>query len=127
DPAAASRLADRLANLPEATRRLATLAAVSSAFSDLLIGRPPLVAALLDAPSVEAGLFPGEPYADLIRVAGAYAAGDIHVPDAGRALSRVAESVIARAFDAAGPPMPMAVIAMGKLGGEELAFGSDLD
>ena len=64
---------------------------------------------------------------ELIRVAGAYASGELTVPNLGRRLAAVADGVIAEAFAAASPPVPMAVIAMGKLGGEELTFASDLD
>src|SRR5437763_2810815 len=106
DPAAASHLADRLANRPEATRRLAALAAVSSAFADVLVGGPSLARALLDLPSVEATLFPGDPRAELVRVAGAYGAGDKHVPAAGRAPPPGAGAGLPPGVRAGPPPRP---------------------
>lgn len=119
--------ADRLAGRPDAARRLAALLAASSAFSDALVTRPALASALLEPPSSDATLFPLEPRAELIRVAGAYAAGDVIVPAVGRLLTGVADAVVARAVERARPPVPLAVIGMGRLGAEELSFGSDLD
>jgi glutamate-ammonia-ligase adenylyltransferase len=68
-----------------------------------------------------------DPRAELVRAAGAYAAGELDVPDLGRRLAVVAGGVITEAVAAALPDVPLAVIGMGKLGGEELSFGSDLD
>jgi len=62
-----------------------------------------------------------------VRVAAAYASGDVDVPEAGRLLSIVADGVIGSAMAAAQPAVPMAVIGFGKLGSEELSFASDLD
>ena len=59
--------------------------------------------------------------------AGSYVAGELRVPASGRALARIADDAVAEALRAAEPEVPLAVIALGKLGGEELNFGSDLD
>ena len=45
----------------------------------------------------------------------------------GAALSALAEALLEAALEAADPPVPMAVVAMGRLGGHELGFASDLD
>jgi glutamate-ammonia-ligase adenylyltransferase len=45
----------------------------------------------------------------------------------GRALSDVADAVIAAALERVDPAVPFAVIGMGRLGGRELGYGSDLD
>jgi glutamate-ammonia-ligase adenylyltransferase len=45
----------------------------------------------------------------------------------GRALTDVAEGVVDAALDALGPAVPFAVIGMGRLGGAELSYASDLD
>jgi glutamate-ammonia-ligase adenylyltransferase len=49
------------------------------------------------------------------------------VPDVGKRLSDVADAVIALALEADPAPLPLAVIGVGKLGGQELGFASDLD
>jgi len=122
------RLPDLLADRPDAARRLAALVGVSSAFSDALVARPALAAAVADLPAPERPLFAGDAQAELVRVAGAFAAGDLRVPEAGRRLSSIADGLLTGALaevTSRGPPM--AIMAFGKLGGEELSFASDLD
>jgi glutamate-ammonia-ligase adenylyltransferase len=121
------RIPDRLADRPDAARRLAALVSASSSFADLLVAEPHLAATLLELPSGQRPLFPGEPKAELVRVAGAYASGELRVPDIGRRLSTIADGLVAEALFAAAPAVPFAVIGLGKLGGEEMAFGSDID
>jgi glutamate-ammonia-ligase adenylyltransferase len=45
----------------------------------------------------------------------------------GRALTDLAESIVTAALRMVDPPLPFAVIGMGRLGGRELAYTSDLD
>ena len=120
-------VADQLAERPDAARRLAALAGASSAFADRLVARPELVKALYQLPAAagETSLFPVDPEGELIRVAGAFAAGEVGVPALGRLLTRVAEDVLARSLEASSTPL--AVIGLGRLGAEELSFASDLD
>ena len=117
-------VADALADRPDAARRLAALVAMSSAFADALVASPELATALIDASPDSAA--PSARHA-LIAVAGEYAARDADASVVGRRLSAVAEEVIRGAIDAAAPPVPLAVIGFGRLGGQELSFGSDLD
>jgi [glutamine synthetase] adenylyltransferase / [glutamine synthetase]-adenylyl-L-tyrosine phosphorylase len=121
------RVADTLADRPDAARRLAALVAVSSAFADALVAGPELVSALVQGAPLQPPLFPGDARADLVRVAGAYAAGEISFPESGRRLATVADGLFASAFATADPRVPLAVIGMGRLGSEELSFASDLD
>jgi glutamate-ammonia-ligase adenylyltransferase len=72
-------------------------------------------------------MFPSDPSAELLRVAGAYASGEVRVPEVGRLLAEVGDGLIARAVSAEESSVPLAVIGLGKLGGEELSFASDLD
>ncbi len=44
-----------------------------------------------------------------------------------QALAALGDAVLAAAVEAVRPPIPFGVVAMGRLGGEELAYGSDLD
>ena len=121
------RFADALADRPDAARRLAALVGASSSFSDSLVANPALASALLVPPSVQRPLFPGGGEAELVRVAAAHAAREVRVPETGRLLAGIADGVLAAALQSESPPVPLAVIALGKLGGEELSFASDLD
>ncbi|MEA2535057.1 MAG: [glutamine synthetase] adenylyltransferase / [glutamine synthetase]-adenylyl-L-tyrosine [Actinomycetota bacterium] len=65
--------------------------------------------------------------AELLRIA---AGGVLGINDAGaiaHGLGDLAEVVLEAALEAIAPPVPMAIIAMGRLGGAELAYPSDLD
>jgi glutamate-ammonia-ligase adenylyltransferase len=119
-------LSDRLADRPDSVRRLAALVAVSSAFADTLVARPGLIAALDEVPGAQVP-GAGDAQAELVRVAATFASGELRVPDCGRRLAAVADHVIGEAVLAGQPTVPLAVIGMGKLGGEELSFASDLD
>jgi glutamate-ammonia-ligase adenylyltransferase len=120
-------LSDMLADRPDGARRLAALVAVSSAFADALVARPELVRSLARTPGPERPLFPGDAQAELVRVAGAFASGEGGVPASGYSLAAVADGIFAEALSLDPPAVPLAVIGMGKLGGEELSFASDLD
>src|SRR5438067_286180 len=51
----------------------------------------------------------------------------IAVGEVGRALTNVAEAALEAAVQVLEPPLPFAVIALGRLGGGELSYASDLD
>src|SRR5439155_26694759 len=121
------RAADLLADRPDAARRLAALVALSSTFAGELAAHPEDLAALFELPVPERPLFPHRPHAELLRVAGAYAARELRVPDVNRRLAAVADGVVADALGASPEGPPLAVIGLGKLGAEELSFASDLD
>ncbi|HEX6209055.1 MAG TPA: DUF294 nucleotidyltransferase-like domain-containing protein [Actinomycetota bacterium] len=114
--------ADLLAADPTVAWRLALLVGASGWAADFLAAQPE-AAALLDGRDRP----DARPRERLLAAAGSYVAGDLRVPALGRALARIAEGVVAEALRAAQPDLPLAVIALGKLGGEELNFGSDLD
>jgi glutamate-ammonia-ligase adenylyltransferase len=120
-------VADALAERPDAARRLAALTGASSAFSDSLVARPELIKSLYHPPLPGHPLFLDDPDGELLRVAGAFAAGEVAVADLGGLLAGVAEGVIARALAEAASEVPLAVIGLGRLGAEELSFASDLD
>ncbi len=115
-------VADALASDPEAAGRLARLIGASSWASDALAADPGSVASLTEPPRAR------EPATlALVRLAQAYAAGELRVPESGRALAEVADRAVADALSAAGTGVSIAVIGLGKLGAEELNFASDLD
>jgi glutamate-ammonia-ligase adenylyltransferase len=119
--------ADGLAARPDAARRLAALVGGSSSFADALIARPALATATFELPPAERPLFPGDPAAERLRVAAAYATRELTVPGLGRRLASVADGMLSRALERAAPVVPVAVVGLGRLGREELSFASDLD
>ncbi|HEY2802762.1 MAG TPA: DUF294 nucleotidyltransferase-like domain-containing protein, partial [Actinomycetota bacterium] len=108
---------------PELPRRLAHLVAASSFATDILVARPELVTAL----------HPGDRSSDgdhqraLLRVVADYADRTIASRQVGSALCAVADAILRDAVAGAEPGVPLAVIALGKLGAQELNFASDLD
>jgi glutamate-ammonia-ligase adenylyltransferase len=117
DPA----IADALASDPGSARRLAHVVGASSFATDLLAARPSRIRALED------GAEPEDAQAGLVAVAARSAARELDARRTGRALSALADRVLAGAVAAAEPEVPFAVIGLGKLGAEELTFASDLD
>jgi glutamate-ammonia-ligase adenylyltransferase len=115
-------VADVLASDPGAAGRLARVVGASSWASDALAADPAAVAALAAPPPG-----PEPPSRALVRVAQAYAAGDLRIPGSGRALAQVADGAVAEALAASRPSIPFTVIGLGKLGAEELNFASDVD
>ncbi len=65
--------------------------------------------------------------AEMLRIAVRDILGLADVAATGRSLSDLAEVVIEVALESAAPDVPLAVIGMGRLGGRELAYSSDLD
>ena len=113
--------ADALATDPSIARRLAHVVGASSFATDLLVAGPERIHALGDE------AVPADPDTALVGVAARYASRELEPRETGRALAEVADRVIRRAVEAAGPDLPFAVIGLGKLGAEELNFASDLD
>lgn len=119
--AAASR---SLAEFAAADPRAEALIAASGELPDRLGYR----ASLLDALNGEgpAGLR-REKRRRLAQIAARDVAGDLDLPQVGRALSDLADAALAVALVAVEAPPTFAVVAMGKLGGRELNYVSDID
>jgi glutamate-ammonia-ligase adenylyltransferase len=111
--------ADGLASRPDLARRLAGAVAASAWLADLLAGRP-------DPGAILSGT-EGSIEERMVRTGAAAAVGELRVPAAGHALAGVADLAVAEAVAEAGAGVPLAVVGLGKLGGRELNFGSDLD
>jgi [glutamine synthetase] adenylyltransferase / [glutamine synthetase]-adenylyl-L-tyrosine phosphorylase len=114
-------IADLLAGDSQAARRLARVVGASSWLADALAANPRAVRPAIGARE------PENAAERLLVVGGAYAAGELAVPASGHALAEVADRVIAEAVEEASPSVGLAVIGLGKLGGGELNFASDLD
>lgn len=63
----------------------------------------------------------------LLALAGRDAAGEVPLEIVGAHLSAIADACLTVTLEHVGPPDDLAVIAMGKLGGEELNYSSDID
>jgi glutamate-ammonia-ligase adenylyltransferase len=115
-------LIDRIAGEPQVAEKLAHVAAASSFATDHVATDPGLLLGLSGTVTPER-----EELASLIGVVARYASRDLPSKEVGRALSSIADEVIARAVEHAAPQLPFAVTGLGKLGAEELNFASDLD
>jgi glutamate-ammonia-ligase adenylyltransferase len=133
----ATELVTAFRDSPEVARRLCCLLGTSRLLTDTIARNPDLIADLvrLDrpprTPPPGMGARP-EALARLVRRETVHvAARDVFAVDdvaaTGRALTEVAEGVVGAALDALEPPVPFAVIGMGRLGGAELSYASDLD
>ncbi len=143
-----------LADRPALRRLLVSVFAGSDFLSELLLRRAQLLDELYGTPSSDA-LPPLEGDAErcledlarfkqtrVFRIGLADLAGELDEVGVGHEITGVAEVVLQRALDlarrevserfgipedAAGRPIPMCVLAFGKLGGREMSYGSDLD
>jgi glutamate-ammonia-ligase adenylyltransferase len=113
---------DAMASDPQVAGRLARAVAASAWASDLLAARPEHALRVAGPPEG-----PEPPEVALLRAAADHAEGGLPVPMAGRTLAAVADGVVTEALEATVPGVPVAVVALGKLGGRELNFASDLD
>lgn len=111
--------ADLLASDPDLARRIALVAGGSAWLADLLTS--------FGAGAVRPGAPASTPDEGLLAAGAAVLAGDLRVPELGRALAAVADRAVDAALVEAKPGVPLAVIGLGKLGGQELSFASDLD
>jgi glutamate-ammonia-ligase adenylyltransferase len=114
---------DELARSPDLSRRLAHTVAASSFATDIMVARPELVASLGSAAPAK----DGDAQAGLLHVVAGYAERSLASKDVGTELAAVADAILRGAVAAAGPEVPFAVIALGKLGARELNLASDLD
>ncbi|MGH8920380.1 MAG: bifunctional [glutamine synthetase] adenylyltransferase/[glutamine synthetase]-adenylyl-L-tyrosine phosphorylase, partial [Actinomycetes bacterium] len=142
DPAAAGRFVDRLIDeRPGVIGRLAedrplrlavvTVAAASPYLARVCLTDPAAldVLAQLDHRPEPVDSEPLErwKHRELLRLAARDLTGLDPLEDVGAGLSRLADDLVAAAWTRAGEPGELAVIGMGKLGGEELNYASDID
>jgi glutamate-ammonia-ligase adenylyltransferase len=153
----ATELAVAFRESPEAARRLCLLLGTGRLFAQTLEHHPDLIPSLGHpdglAPRPEGALHAGAGNAlawrdhvedrqvgllrykrrEELRVAAAdvldlaSATGDDQVVVTAGQLTALAEACLAAALDSLTPPVPFAVVAMGRFGGSELSYASDLD
>ena len=155
-PQRATELATAFRDSPEAARRLCAVLGTSGLLGETLEHHPDLIPALGDpdamAPRPPESLADGATTAlawrggrqerraglrrfkqrEELRIAARDVLGlegdDAEtVPATARQLTALAEASVRAALDAVGPRLPFAVIAMGRFGGAELSYASDLD
>lgn len=144
-------LATAFRDKPHVAERLCTLLGTSRMLAELLRRNPDLISALGDpaelAPRSRAELVTGTRAAaawrgdpveqrqalkrftdrEGLRIAAHDVLDHVGVGAVGRALSDVAEAALEAAVTALVPELPFCVVAMGRLGGGELSYASDLD
>ena len=134
-----------LRDSPEVARRLAAVLGTSRMLGDILQREPDLVDQLsaIDSPPVDldaaATAFVSGADDDLgprlrrlrdretFSVASADILGLLPIEDVERRLGQVAEAICRASLDQIAPSLPFAVIALGRFGGGELSYASDLD
>ena len=119
---------------PEALYRWCRIAGTSRATAEALLDDPDPLATLgaleehLDAdplagaPSLRIGKRRGQAV-----IAAADLVGLLDVDEVGRRLGTLADRVVTAGLAEVDPPLPFVVIALGRYGGQELSYGSDLD
>jgi glutamate-ammonia-ligase adenylyltransferase len=130
-------VADLLARAPEALQLLAAEEELRPRPADWLRSSFRSAAARHGVPADAVGTARGLRRHELLRIASADLLGRLDVVEVGTALSNAAAATVEAALDVAtrsvrartdGPlPIRFAVIAMGRLGGAELGYGSDAD
>lgn len=150
-PQRATELVTAFRDSPEVARRLCILLGTSPLLADTLVHNPDLVG-LLDDPAALAPLPRDTLVASCrapmswrddtagrargllrmkrreeLRIAARDILNEATLEATEQALTGLAEAVLATALEALGPTVPMAVIALGRFGGAELAYASDLD
>jgi len=130
-------VADLLSRAPEALRMLAFDAELQPRPAQTLHGAMLAVTRRSHDPEKGVAAARGLRRNELLRIASADLLGQLSVEAVGTALSDVTEAILGAALDAAlvaaaeqrggELPMLMAVIAMGRLGGAEVGYGSDAD
>ena len=151
----ATQLAVAFRESPEAARRLCLLLGTSRLFAETFEHQPDMIPSLGQpdglAARPPAALLAGSANAlawrehvedrqlgllrfkrrEELRVAGADVLDLDHDPEAvvqtASQLTALAEACVAAALDSLRPPLPFAVVAMGRFGGAELSYASDLD
>jgi glutamate-ammonia-ligase adenylyltransferase len=145
-----SQLTNLFRESPEAARKLCLLLGTSELLGRRLARRPDVVADLLDerrlralsredlatsarhALSFRTGLDERRhalvqlQRSEWLRIAVRHVLGLADVGETGRSLTDLAEVILEEAVASVAPPVPMAIVAMGRFGGAELSYSSDL-
>ncbi|MDA8391277.1 MAG: bifunctional [glutamine synthetase] adenylyltransferase/[glutamine synthetase]-adenylyl-L-tyrosine phosphorylase [Actinomycetota bacterium] len=145
------RLVELCRDSPEAARRLCLLLGTGKIMADTFSSDPDLLAEVGDvsklrrrsrqeivastAPSLAVRSALAERGTVLrrarrreqVRLAVMDLLGMLPLEDVSGGLAQLAEATLEMALDAIPPPVPLAVVAMGRLGGTELSFASDID
>jgi glutamate-ammonia-ligase adenylyltransferase len=119
------RLGEIIARHPDFVELLDDKSALSDLDADKLVEKA--LIAVDQAPDRRAGALRNFFEIETVRIAAQDILGLAGLSETGRALSDLGAAVVTAALHAVAPDAPMAVIAMGSFGGNEIAYGSDLD
>lgn len=146
-----ARLLTTFRESPEAARRLCVMIGTSRSLLDTVRHNPEMITALGDDSSLERrgreellelarssagwraslsrrqGGLHRLKQAETLRIAARDLLGLDGVQETGRAITDLAEALVEEALQCIRPPVPIAAIAMGRLGGAEMSYASDLD
>jgi glutamate-ammonia-ligase adenylyltransferase len=134
---------------PEAARRLCRLLGTSPLFArgferqpDQLtllaegFPAPPARPELLERARASTGWRPGTDWrqglvafqrGEVLRIAARDVLGLADTEETGRSLTELAEAIVLAALDQVADGLPLSIVALGRFGGQELAYASDLD
>ena len=129
---AARTLVESFRDSPELARRLCFVLGTSRRLTEALHRNPDLVpelGALGEQPAVGRFASSLARFKDReeLRVGAADVLGLADIVDVGPRLAAMAEAIVQAALDEIAPQLPFAVVAMGRFGGGDLSYGSDLD
>ncbi len=131
---AGPHVAEELVASRRARDAVVAVACASRSLTTALVRDPALVEALRDpsprlapAPPPDAGALRRWKQRALLRIAAADLLGEDDLATVARRLAELADACLAVAVEIAAPRAPFAVIGMGKLGGRELNYASDVD
>ncbi len=128
------RLADDLVDSRRLRDAVVAIGCASRSLTTALVHDPSLVGALREpgddlapAPPPDPGALRRWKQRELLRIAASDLLGEADLPAVARRLARLADACLGVAVEIAAPPLPFAVVGMGKLGGCELNYASDVD
>jgi glutamate-ammonia-ligase adenylyltransferase len=127
-------VADGVVEEPRVRDGLIAVACASRSLTNALVQDPSLVDVLRHLDEPMADLDASDPAAlrrwkrrELLRIAAADLLGLTDFPTVGRRLADLADVCLGAALELSGEALPFTVIGMGKLGGRELNYASDVD
>jgi [glutamine synthetase] adenylyltransferase / [glutamine synthetase]-adenylyl-L-tyrosine phosphorylase len=127
-------IAEDVVGQPQVRDGLVAVVCASRSLTNALIQDPSLVDVLRHLHEPMATVDASDPTAlrrwkrrELLRIAASDLLGLVDFPAVGRRLADLADVCLGGALDLAGEALPFSIIGMGKLGGRELNYASDVD
>jgi glutamate-ammonia-ligase adenylyltransferase len=119
------RLGEIIARNPDLVEHLDDKSALVPVARDELVARAMIAAG--QGPERRVGALRHLFETETVRIAARDVLGISGLRETGRSLAELGDAIVTAALEVVSPRLPMAVIAMGSFGGNEIAYGSDLD